>query len=257
MELEGRTALVTGASRNIGRAIAVKLAEEGADVGVTSRTDREGCEETARKVEAAGGDAAVATADVGRPDEVASMVGHVREELGPVDTLVNNATYRPVKPFLELDLGDINRVQDVNVRGQMLTAQHVIPDMLEQGSGSVINLIGALVYLGDPGHVHSYGTKFAIEGITRQLASEFGRDGIRVNAVSPGLIDTNREQSEEFARRKEAILDSTPLGRLGEPEEIADVVSFLASDRASFITGQVVHANGGTYPIPRVVPADE
>lgn len=257
MELDGRTALVTGASRNIGRAIAVKMAEEGADVGITARMDREGCAETSRRVEAAGGDAAVATADLGNPDEVEAMVADIREELGPVDTLVNNATYRPEKPFLELDLEDMNRVQNINVRGQMLTAQHVIPDMLETGGGSIVNLIGALVYLGNPGHVHSYGSKFAIEGITRQLASEFGTDGIRVNAVSPGLIDTDREQTEAFERRKRSIIESTPLDRLGDPEEIAEVVSFLASDRASFITGQVVHANGGTYPIPSLVPSPD
>lgn len=254
MELDGRTALVTGASRNIGRAIAVRMAREGADVGITARTDREGCEETARRVEAAGGDAAVATADLGSPDEVESMVTGIREELGPIDALVNNATYRPEKPFLDIDVEDIDRVADVNVRGGILTAQHVVPDMLERGGGSIVNLIGALVYLGNPGHVHSYGTKFAIEGITRQLAAELGRDDIRVNAVSPGLIDTEREETEAFERARESILDATALGRLGDPGEIADVVSFLASDRASFVTGQVVHANGGTYPIPRIVP---
>ncbi len=256
MELEGRTALVTGASRNIGRAVAVKLAEEGADVGVTSRTDAEGCAETARRVEAAGGNAAAATADLGSPDEVESMVTEIRDELGPIDALVNNATYRPVKPFLDIDIDDIERVANVNFRGQILTAQHVVPDMLERGGGSIVNTIGALVYLGDPGHVHSYGTKFSIEGITRQLATELGKDDIRVNAVSPGLIDTDREPSESFERKKRSIVDATPLGRLGDPEEIADVVSFLASERASFVTGQVVHANGGTYPIPTIVPED-
>jgi 3-oxoacyl-[acyl-carrier protein] reductase len=256
MELENRTALVTGASRNIGRAIAVKLAEQGADVGVTSRSNRGGCEETASKVEAAGRNAAVKTADLGDPKAVASMVNSIRDELGNIDILVNNATYRPEKSFLDITLEDMERVANVNFRGQILTAQQVVPDMLESGSGSIVNLIGALVYLGDPGHVHSYGTKFSIEGITRQLATELGKDDIRVNAVSPGLIDTDRESTEEFERKKQEIIDATPLGRLGTPEEIADVVSFLSSDRGSFITGQVIHANGGTYPIPTIVPED-
>ncbi|SEH13572.1 3-oxoacyl-[acyl-carrier-protein] reductase [Natronorubrum sediminis] len=256
MEHDGKTALVTGGSRNIGRAIAVKLAEEGADVGITSRTDEEGCEETAHQVQSAGGTAATATADLGDPDAVKTMVTDIREELGPIDVLINNATYRPEKAFLDLELEDIERTANVNFRGQILTSQHVVPDMLDAGRGSIVNLIGALVYLGDPGHVHSYGTKFSIEGITRQLATELGKDDIRVNAVSPGLIDTNRDRSESFERKKEAIVDSTPLGRLGTPEEIAEVVSFLASERGSFITGQVVHANGGTYPIPTIVPED-
>jgi 3-oxoacyl-[acyl-carrier protein] reductase len=257
MELEGRTALVTGASRNIGRAIAIKMAEEGADVGITSRTNTEGCEETARQVEAAGANTAIAMADLGNPNEIESMVTDVRNELGQIDVLVNNATYRPQKSFLHLDIDDIDHVQNINIRGQILTAQHVVPDMLERGSGSIVNLIGALVYLGNPGHVHSYGTKFAIEGITRQLATELGKDSIRVNAVSPGLIDTNREETEAFNELKDSILNSTPLGRLGNPAEIAELVSFLASERASFITGQVIHANGGTYPIPRIVPSPE
>lgn len=254
MELEDRTALVTGASRNIGRATAKRLAEQGADVGITSRSNAEGCRETARLVEETGSDATVATADLADPDAVESMVSEIRDELGPIDLLVNNATFRPEKPFLDIEVDDIDHVANVNFRGQILTAQHVVPDMLDRGSGSIVNIIGALVYLGDPGHVHSYGSKFSIEGITRQLATELGEDGIRVNAVSPGLIDTNRDETEEFKRRKQSIIDATSLDRLGEPEEIADVVSFVASDRASFMTGQVVHVNGGTYPIPSITP---
>ena len=253
MELEGRTALVTGASGNIGRAIAVKLAEQGADVGIVARENRAGCEETARVVREAGGDAAIALGDLGSPDDIEEMVGEIRSELGPIDALVNNATYRPIKPLLDLTVEDIDRAMNVNFRGILLTAQHVIPDMLDRDGGSIVNIIGAMVYVGRPNHAHSYGTKFAIEGLTRQLASEFGRDGIRVNAVSPGLIRVGREQTDEWERTKETILEATPLGRMGEAHEIADVCSFLASDRASFITGQVIHANGGTYPIPRIL----
>jgi 3-oxoacyl-[acyl-carrier protein] reductase len=254
MELEDRTVLVTGASRNIGRAIAVKMAEEGADVGITARMNRDGCAETARLVREAGGDASISLADLGEPSQIEAMVGDIRNELGSIDVLVNNATYRPVKPFLDVTLEDIDRVTDVNFRGLFLTTQHVVPDMLDEGGGSIVNLIGAMVYLGRPEHVHSYGTKFAIEGQTRQLATELGGDGIRVNAVSPGLIDVGREQTEEWERLKQSILESTPLGRMGSVEEIAEICSFLASERASFITGQVIHANGGTYPIPNVVP---
>lgn len=253
MEISGSTALVTGSSRNSGRAIAVKLAERGADVGITARTNQDGCEETARLAKDAGADTAIALADLSDPDEIESMVSQLRAELGSIDILINNATYRPSKPFLDLDLEEVNNVQNINFRGLFLTTQHVLPDMIEQGGGAVVNLLGALVYLGSPGHVHSYGSKLAIEGLVRQLATEFGPDGIRVNGVSPGLIEVDRDRGEQFEERKEQIVASTPLKRTGSVEEVADACCFLASDQASFITGQVLHVNGGTYPIPDLV----
>lgn len=256
MELEGRTALVTGASCNTGRAIAVQMARQGADIGITARENRKGCKKTADLVRKAGGNATVALADLSEPDRIEAMVDEIRSCLGPIDTLVNNATYRPEKSFLDITKKDIDRVTNVNFRGIFLTTQNVVPDMIDRGGGSIINLIGAMVYLGRLRHVHSYGTKFAIEGQTRQLATELGCHGIRVNAVSPGLIEVGREQTEEWEELKQAILDATPLGRMGDVEEIADVCSFLASERASFMTGQVVHVNGGTYPTPNILPVD-
>lgn len=254
MDLTDRTALVTGASKNIGRAIAEELADAGADVGLSSRSDREGCEETARRVRATGSEAAVATGDIGDPDDIDSVVTAVREELGPIDVLVNNATYRPTKPFLEIEPEDVDRVQDVNFRGLLLTTQAVVPDMRERGGGAVVDLIGAGVYLGKPDHVHSYGSKLGIEGQVRQLATELGRDGIRVNGLSPGLIDVGREQTPEVERTEQAMTDATPLDRLGTVGEVADACCFLVSDRASYITGQVLHVNGGCYPTPNVGP---
>ena len=253
MDLSGKTALVTGSSKNIGRAIAVTLAEHGADVGVTARTDEEGCEETARRVRAAGGDATVALGDIGDPADVESVVDHVRGELGPIDVLVNNATYRPSKPLVDLTPADVDRVQDVNFRGVLLTTQAVVPDMRDHGGGAIVNLIGVGVYLGKPGHAHSYGTKFGIEGQVRQLATELGADGIRINGLSPGLVDTERSRDDAWEHIERETVAATPLGRLGTVDEIADACCFLVSDSASYITGQVLHVNGGAYPTPRVV----
>jgi 3-oxoacyl-[acyl-carrier protein] reductase len=256
MDFDGKTALVTGASRNIGRAIAVMMAERGADVGVSARTNGEGCEETARRIEAAGGKAAVALGDLADPDEVESMAERVREDLGPIDVLVNNATYRPNRPFLDVDREELDRVVDVNFRGLFLTTQHVVPDMLESGGGSIVNLIGAMVYLRNPGHVHSYGSKMGIEGMVRQLATELGPEGIRVNGLSPGIIDVEREESEARDRAIREVVASTPLSRIGTVDEVAEACCFLASERASFVTGQVLHANGGTYPTPTRIPRE-
>lgn len=245
MDLTGKTALVTGASKNIGRAIAVKLAEAGADVGITARTDEAGCEETARRVEETGSAAAVALGDIGDPEDIQDVVDRVREALGPIDVLVNNATYRPSKPFLDVEPAEIDRVQNVNFRGLFLTTQAVVPDMRERGGGAVVNLIGVGVYLGKRGHSHSFGSKFGIEGQVRQLASELGEDGIRINGLSPGLIETDRTRDEEWERIERETVESTPLGRLGTVEEVADACCFLASDRASYITGVDLPVDGG------------
>lgn len=253
IDLEGHTALVTGSSRNIGREIAITLAEAGADIGITARTDREGCENTACQIEETGSASAVVLGDLAKPTDIKKIVERVRNELGPIDILVNNATTRPMTPFFEVEPAELDRVLEVNLKGQFLLTQHVIEDMLEVGHGSIVNLIGAMVFLGRTGKAHSYGSKMGIAGYVRQLASEFGPEGIRVNGLSPGLIDTDRD--ETFAGH-EQIIQATPLQRMGTKQEIADVCCFLASDRASFITGQVIHANGGSYPTPNVIPLE-
>lgn len=250
MDLEGHTALVTGSSRNIGQTIATTMAEAGADIGITARDDEEGCRETARNVEAAGSDAAVVLGDLAEPAAIENIVEQVRTELGSIDILVNNATVRPMTPFFEVESAELDRILDVNLKGQFLLTQHVISDMIDVGHGSIVNLIGAMVFLGRTGKAHSYGSKMGIAGYVRQLASEFGPDGIRVNGLSPGLIDTDRD---EPLAGHEQIIQATPLQRMGTKQEIADVCCFLASDRASFITGQVIHANGGSYPTPNVI----
>ncbi len=253
MDLTGKTALVTGSSRNIGAEIAVTLAETGADVGITARSNEAGCLETAKRVENEGRATAVELGDLSEPTEIETIVNSVRNELGPIDILVNNATVRPKKPFLEVTPEDLDQVLAVNVKGMYLTTQQVVPDMIASGGGSVVNLIGALVYLGRSGKTHSYASKMAIEGQVRQLASELGPEGIRVNGLSPGHIETEREGPYEHEER---LINAMPLRRKGTVTEVADACCFLASDRSSFITGQVLHVNGGIYPTPNILPVD-
>ena len=253
MDLTGKTALVTGSSRNIGRATAVKLSEQGADVGITAHTDEQGCEETARRVEETGSHAAISLGDLGDPTDIGSVVEDIRRQLGPIDILVNNATYRPSKPFLDIEPAEIERTNAVNFQGTLLTTQAVVPDMREKGGGAVVYLIGAGVYLGRRNHSHSFGSKLGLEGQVRQLASELGAGGIRVNGLSPGLIDTNRTRDEDWERIERETIGSTPLGRLGTVEEVADACCFLVSDCASYVTGQVLHVNGGNYPTPNLL----
>jgi len=249
MDLSGKTALVTGSSRNIGEEIAVTLANAGADVGITARANEAGCRETAERVERTGSASVVELGDLGNSSDIERVVEIVRDELGPIDVLVNNATVRPEKPFLDVEEDDLDHVLDVNLKGMFLTTQHVVPDMIENG-GSIVNLIGAMVYLGRSGKSHSYASKLGIEGQVRQLASELGPQGIRVNGLSPGLIDTERTAPFEG---EEQLLDAIPLQRAGTTEEVANVCCFLASDLASFITGQIIHVNGGIYPTPNVI----
>jgi 3-oxoacyl-[acyl-carrier protein] reductase len=253
IDLDERTALVTGSSRNIGQKIAETLADAGADVGITARDNERGCEKTAHRVNAAGGEAAIALGDLADPDEVEGVVEQIRSELGPIDILVNNATVRPMTPFFDVEPAELDRILGVNLKGQFLLTQHAISDMLDIGGGSIINVIGAMVFLGRTGKSHSYGSKMGIAGYVRQLASEFGPEGIRVNGLSPGLIDTDRDETFDG---HEQVIQATPLERMGTTQEVADTCCYLASDRASFITGQVIHVNGGSYPTPNVIPPE-
>lgn len=250
MNLEGRTALVTGSSRNIGRAIAETLAAAGADVGVTARADEAGCTRTAELVEAAGAEPAVAMGDLANPAAIERIVETVRDELGPIDILVNNASYRPRKPFLDVTVEDWQRVHDIDLRAMFLTSQQVIPDMLEVGHGAIVNLLGQTVYTGRPGKTHVVANKAGIPGLTRALAIEFGPDDIRVNAVSLDLIDTDRdlEHYDGFEAFSDKAARLSALKRNGTPQEVADICWFLVSERSSYVTGQVINVNGGSFP---------
>ncbi|MGW6933311.1 SDR family NAD(P)-dependent oxidoreductase [Lentzea sp. NPDC054927] len=238
-ELEGKKALVTGATSGIGRSIAVKLAEAGATVYVSGRRAELG-KETVELIERAGGTGHFIVADVANIDDVRKLA----EEVGEVDVLVNNAGIFPFSPTPEQSLDGYQQVFDVNVRGTYFLTAALVPAMVAKGRGSIVNVSSIAAVIGTPvGSVYN-ASKAAMDALTRSWATEFGPAGIRVNSVAPGPIATDaaiQGAGELF----ETITDLTALRRVGEPDEIADAVVFLASDRASYVTGAVLTADGG------------
>lgn len=247
--LEGKTALVTGSSKNIGRAIAVALGESGVDVGITARSDREGCEETAEAIEAAGSETAIALGDLGDPDDIVDVIDHVRDELGSIDILVNNAAIRPSEPFEEISLDEYQRVQDVNLRSAFVASQEVAADMRDRGGGAIVNVVGLMALQGRRGKAHGVVTKTGLIGLTKTLAAELGPEGIRVNSVIPGrkIRDTQNldEKTDDEIADLRKLEQATPLRRRATSDEIASAVRFMASEEASFVNAEIMKVDGG------------
>ena len=243
MALDGKVALVTGSGRNIGRSIALALAKEGADVVVNARSNRKEVESVAEEVRALGAKAIPLLADVGNREQLEAMLDQALAEFGHIDIVVNNAATRPHKPFADMSYEDWRSVLATDLDSAFLSAKAALPGMLERQWGRVINLSGLQAFQGRHGGAHISAAKVGLIGFTRALATELAPDGILVNCIVPGLIDTIR--NGEPRTRPPSRLSEIPVGRMGEPQDIASLCSFLCSDAAGFITGQTIHVNGG------------
>ncbi|HEY5701737.1 MAG TPA: 3-oxoacyl-ACP reductase family protein [Gammaproteobacteria bacterium] len=243
MTEKNHVALVTGAGRNIGRAIALELAGRGYDVIVNGRADQAAVDAVAEEARALGVKAESVLADVGNPLEVKNMAGAVLESFSKVDVVVNNAAIRPESPFLEMSDEDWHRVIATDLHSAFYTSRAFLPGMVEQGWGRIVNLTGMNAIHGYSGRAHVSVSKHGLWGLTKALAKEFGPKGITVNAISPGPIRT-AHRDESMTHHIESQLAKIPLGRLGEPEDIAKLCGLLASDEGGFISGQMIAANG-------------
>lgn len=239
--LEGRRALVTGASRGIGPAIARALNRAGARVAITAR-DHEGLRATAADLQ----EPVVLVGDLADPATPPRLAAEAEAALGGVDVLVNNAAAAVRAPVDQLDAALVDRLMAVNLRAPLLLAAALVPGMRSRGTGSIVNLSSVSAVVGTPRRAVYAATKGALDAATRSLAAELGPDGIRVNSVAPGVVDTDLWAANKRVRGVIAQVESqTPLRRWSQPEDVADVVVFLASDAARFVTGAVLSADGG------------
>lgn len=251
--LDGRTALVTGAATGIGRAIAVRLAKEGCDVSVLD-VNRTGAEETAALVTREGRLAKVIVADVSDYDQVSAAVADVTRAFGKLDLLYNNAGIIRVSSIAETTLEDWNGIFRINVNGVFHCCKAAVPHMIERGSGRIINTASWFGKIGKPNYGAYCASKFAVIGITQSLAAELAPHKINVNAICPGtIVETamrdaadrlSIEQGLPTAKQRESAI---PLGRVGYPDDIARMAAFLGSDEASYMTGQAINVTGGLW----------
>jgi len=244
--LAGRTALITGAGRNIGRAMARQFAAAGADVVVNVRQNLEEGEQTAEEVRALGARAVVVAGDVSKVEDVRQLFDRATDELGPVHILVNNAAVRPHQPFLEITPEDWNWVLGIGLTGAFHCAQAAIPGMVEAGWGRIINISGRDGFSGILNRAHGVTVKAGIHGFTKALSLEFGPSGITVNTVVPGLIHTTRPKEWYPTLSYEERAKGIPVRHAGSVDDIARTVRFLVAE-GEYITGQAVHVNGGEF----------
>ena len=246
-QLDGKVVLLSGGASGIGRATALQLARDGAAVAIGD-VALETAELIAKEITAAGGQALAARCDVRREDSIRAFIDQTVLEFGGIDGLDHNAAWS--HPRLDTDAGDIDlgvweRVLETNTRGALLLARHAIPHMIERGGGSIVNISSGTSTIGESTRV-AYGvSKAAVNQLTRHLATRYGRDGIRANAIAPGFILTETAETQVPEDIKARLAEANPTRRLGRPEDIAQVVAFLCSDAAGYINGQLIHVDGG------------
>ena len=242
--LKGKCAIVTGAGRGLGRAIALKLAELGANIVVNYRNSEKEAEELIQDIEAKGVEALMVKADVSSFEQCEGLIKAAVEKFGKIDILVNNAGITKDTLLLRMKEEDFDRVIDINLKGCFNTTKHVSSVMLKQKFGRIINISSVIGLVGNAGQSNYAASKAGIIGFTKACAKELGSRGITVNAVAPGFIET--EMTEVLSDKlKEATINSIPLKRFGSPTDVANLVAFLAADESAYITGQVINVDGG------------
>jgi 3-oxoacyl-[acyl-carrier protein] reductase len=244
IDLTGKSALVTGGSRGIGRACCEFLSRAGAKVAVNYQLERPSAELLVRRIEEAGGTAFALAADVSRPDEAEMVVDEAANRFGGLDIVVNNAGIWRGSPIDELSDGEWAEMIAVNLTGTFHVIRAAVPHLRTQG-GRIVNISSTAGQRGEALHSHYSATKGAIIALTKSLGAELAKSGIRVNCVAPGWVETDMTREALTGPDKDAIVGGIPLGRAGRPEEIAGAVLFLASDLATFVTGETVNVNGG------------
>jgi 3-oxoacyl-[acyl-carrier protein] reductase len=245
MTLQGKVAVVTGGSRGLGRAVATVLAREGAVITLCAR-DRVLLEKVAAELESSGAQALAVQADVTQAYEVEQMIGACVARFGQVDILVNNAGITRDNLGLRMKDEEWDAVLSVNLKGVFQCTRAVLRPMIKQRSGRIINLTSVVAVMGNPGQANYVAAKAGIIGLTKATAREVASRGITANAVAPGFIETDMTHALD-PELQEQMRSQIPLGRFGRPEDVAELVAFLASDRAAYITGQVIHLNGGLW----------
>lgn len=244
--LQGKTAVVTGGSRGIGRAIALAFAEQGAEVAIVATKRSEAAEAVIAELVAKGSNARLYACDVSDPEAVTRVMAQILTDYGHVDILVNNAGITRDNLLPGLGESDIDDVIDVNLKGTIWVTRAFIRAMAKQRSGVILNISSVVGLMGNSGQTNYAASKAGVIGFTKSVAKEYGRRNIRCNAIAPGYIATEMTAALG-AEKSEEIAKQLPLGRLGRPEDVAALALFLASDAASYITGEVISVDGGMY----------